>query len=196
MKYPWLPALLLVYPLYLFLASHWPLIPPTIPAQSIRKNFTQQQLQYFSETAFEGSKPLKRWTEDIRIQVIGHASQEEQQDVAAAIRELEALRLPVRISLVQSDENLPVSFLKKAEYEAQYKGDSPAPIGFVNYGKSDFNRILSARIFVRTDIEERLKKHVFRHELCHALGLPSHSPSYYPLPNFMGKQVMDIHSFD
>ena len=154
-----------------------------LQAKALRAN--QANYKYFLKIALGseyglGDFTVKKWSSDVKIEVVGHPTAGDLASLKRVIDELNAL-LATRINLevVSSDGNLQMYFVPHEEFH-QYE-----PPGIVFYGGFFWNwwnysgEIYKSRIVIATDrITQNHRSHLIREELTQALGLMNDAMDY------------------
>ena len=142
-------------------------------------------MSYFSEIAFGseygfGDVTLKKWEDDIRLQVIGSPNREDLQTLLQVVADLNEMIEPaVHISLVPSGGNATVYFIPHSEF---YQYELPGVLFFGGFFRNWWDAdgtIKRGIVVIGTDkIDQKLRNHLIREEVTQMLGLMNDSPRY------------------
>lgn len=151
-----------------------------------RNAFAENEaIRYFLEIALGseygmGAFTVKKWKNDLKLEIIGQPTPEDLQTVSRVIEELNQILAPqIRIGIVPGEGNVQVYFIPDAEF---YRYE---PQGIVYHGGFFWNwwntagELYQARVVIAADrISQRLRSHLIREELTQALGLMNDSRRY------------------
>lgn len=142
-------------------------------------------LDYFSEIAF-GSEygfsnyEIKKWENDVELQVMGHPTQQDIAALAAVIADLNQLISPnLHITLVENGGNAEIHFIPHSEF---YQFELPGLLfygGFFRNWWQANGEIYRGLVVIGTDkTDQELRTHLIREELTQMLGLMNDSVKY------------------
>ena len=153
--------------------------------QSIANNYSQEQNTYFTEIAlgaeFGDEVPvIKKWTNDIRIKVIGEPTEADLQTITDIIDDLNELISGITIKLVDKKENLTITFSPESDFTQVDPNYVPTNYGFFWALWHDDNYVIyEARILISTtELTQKERSHLIREELTQSLGLMNDSNKY------------------
>lgn len=142
-------------------------------------------MSYFSEIAFGseygfGDVTLKKWEDDIRLEVVGSPNREDWQSLLQVVADLNELIEPaVCITLVESGGNATIYFIPHSEF---YHYELPGVLFFGGFFRNWWDTdgtIKRGIVVIGTDkIDQNLRNHLIREEVTQMLGLMNDSPRY------------------
>ncbi len=148
-------------------------------------NFTQEEVEYFTEVAlgaeFGDETPvIKKWTENIRIKVVGEPTAEDLQTINKIIDDLNELISGIKITIVTKNENLSITFSPESDFTSIDPNYVPTNYGFFWALWHDDNSIIyNASILISSaGITQQERSHLIREELTQSLGLMNDSNRY------------------
>lgn len=148
-------------------------------------NFTQEEIDYFTEIVlgaeFGDEIPvIKKWTNDIRIKIVGKPTEADMQTINSIISDLNYLIGGIKIKLVDKKENLTITFSPENQFKAIDQNYVPTNYGFFWALWHDDNFVIyNASILVASaDITQQERSHLIREELTQSLGLMNDSNKY------------------
>ncbi len=153
--------------------------------------FNDEQISYFSETAFYNNSWLSRWEKPIKIQCIGDYSSTDIKKINAIIQEVRPVLGGLPIQIVNDDGDLLIHFesdLFHFDDANIFKGEQ-VPFGYMKPTLNAQHSFLSADIYIHPLLTGNKKYEVLRHEFCHALGLMSHANKAFKTKNLLGKII-------
>lgn len=153
--------------------------------QSNSSNFSQEEIDYFTEIAlgaeFGDEIPvIKKWTNDIRIKVIGEPTEADLNTLNNIVNDLNELITGIKIKLVENKENLTITFSPESDFASIDQNYIPTNYGFFWALWHDDNFVIyDASILVASaDITQQERSHLIREELTQSLGLMNDSNKY------------------
>lgn len=162
-----------------------PYIPKFKDAPPASRAWLSKASRYFLEIALGseyglGDFTVKKWVDDIRIELIGHPTEADRQTVQAVLADInDLIGLQVKIHQVSENGNVKVHFIPHSEF---YQFE---PNGIVFYGGFFWSwwnyagEIFRARVVIGSDrIEQIHRDHLIREELTQILGLMNDSNRY------------------
>ena len=163
-------------------------IPPTNPAQPpVAANpelSSQDVLLYFYEVALggewsRGNEVVRRWHEDLRIQVVGTRTSEDSATLRSVVDELNALlQGQVQLQFVERDPNVEIFFAPESQFQQLDAHYRPGNLGFFR-ARWNYDGINNARILISTTgVTQTERSHIIREELTQSLGLMRDSYRY------------------
>jgi hypothetical protein len=175
-----------------------------LQAQSFRRAFTSEEINYFLEVAlkseFGDTNPtIKKWDGDINIKVYGTPTAEDLSTLQSVIDELNIFTTQsgIRVQLVSAggfqpkspshlnnrpsagDSNLELYFVPESQF-AQYEPNyQPVNMGFFWTWWNGNNAINRSKVLISTvGITQKERSHLIREELTQSLGLMGDSYHY------------------
>lgn len=122
---------------------------------------------------------IRKWAEDVRIEVSGIPTAQDEKTLDAVIDELNALQDQVALQLVDDKPNVRIIFAPEAEFSSLEPNYKPTNYGFFWVNWKDNGEIYKARILVATDhVTQQERSHLIREELTQSLGLMRDSIKY------------------
>ena len=153
--------------------------------QNESKNFTQEEITYFTEIAlgaeFGDEVPvIKKWTDNIRIKIDGAPTEEDLFTINNIVNNLSELISGIKIKIVEKDENLTITFSPESDFTEIDTNYVPTNYGFFWALWHDDNFVIySASILVSSaEITQQERSHLIREELTQSLGLMNDSDKY------------------
>ncbi|MGK7891823.1 MAG: DUF2927 domain-containing protein [Leptolyngbyaceae cyanobacterium] len=163
-------------------------IPQTIPPppRLASQSFSNDAINYFTEVALgeefgNASRVVRRWEEDIRIQVHdNHISRVDRDTILEVVNELNELieesgNDRVNIEVMDAGDtrqaNVDVHFMPAREFSRYSSSASPGTTGLFETLWNQENNIYLARILVSSTESAASRKHIIREELTQILGL-------------------------
>ena len=153
--------------------------------QKDTNNFSQEQIEYFTEIAlgaeFGDEVPvIKKWTTNIRIKINGEPTEADLQTINDIANNLSKLISDIKIKLVENKENLTITFSPESDFSEIDPNYVPTNYGFFWALWHDDNYVIyNASILVAsTDITQQERSHLIREELTQSLGLMNDSNKY------------------
>ena len=153
--------------------------------QSGTNNFTQKEIDYFTEIVFGsefGDKipVIKKWTNNIRIKVNGEPTEADMQTVSNIIDDFNELISGINIKTVENKENLTITFTTESNFLGIDQNYVPTNYGFFWALWHDDNFVIyNASILIASaDITQQERSHLIREELTQSLGLMNDSNKY------------------
>jgi len=153
--------------------------------QNNTNNFTQEEINYFSEIAlgaeFGDEIPvIKKWNKNIRIKIEGEPTSEDLEIINDIIVDLNELISGIKIKLVEKKENLTITFSPESDFGSIDQNYIPTNYGFFWALWHDDNYVIyNASILVSSaDITQNERSHLIREELTQSLGLMNDSGKY------------------
>ena len=169
--------------------------PPTVESVTVRPgngtqnppdpNLTSQDvLLYFYEVALgsewgSGNEVVRRWNQDLRIQVFGNPTPEDSATLRTVANELnELLQGQVQLQFVERDPNVEIFFAPESQFQQLDSNYRPRNLGFF-WTRWNYSGINSARILISTTgVTQTERSHLIREELTQSLGLMRDSYRY------------------
>ena len=153
--------------------------------QNNTNNFTQEEINYFSEIAlgaeFGDEIPvIKKWNKNIRIKIEGEPTSEDLEIINDIIVDLNELISGIKIKFVEKKENLTITFSPESDFGSIDQNYIPTNYGFFWALWHDDNYVIyNASILVSSaDITQNERSHLIREELTQSLGLMNDSGKY------------------
>ncbi len=153
--------------------------------QNNTNNFTQEEINYFSEIAlgaeFGDEIPvIKKWNQNIRIKIEGEPTSEDLEIINDIIVDLNELISGIKIKLVEKKENLTITFSPESDFGSIDQNYIPTNYGFFWALWHDDNYVIyNASILVSSaEITQNERSHLIREELTQSLGLMNDSGKY------------------
>lgn len=153
--------------------------------------YSRAELDYFQEIAFgnefgTNSEQIRKWTEDVIIQINGQPTKSDRQTLERVVKELNALigygSEPVQIQVLEAGDdqqaNVNIYFVPHLEFPSYEPNYQPGNLGFayVNWAQ---HRIYRSQILISTTgISSAERSHLIREELTQSLGLLQDSDRY------------------
>jgi len=171
-----------VFFLYNLFTYCWEYIAFYKKIDQIEKDFSEQELKYFYKIAFniEDEFKIKRkiktklkfWTKDIAIKIHGNYLENDSLELVKIINELNILINTIEISLVTTNNNVDIFFLKQQEFQ-KYSDNTKDNWGYfrVYYNKQ-------AIILLNENLTYPRRSHILREELTQSLGLCNDTYDY------------------
>lgn len=154
--------------------------------QSETNNFTQEEIEYFTEIAlgveFGDEIPvIKKWTDNIRIKIIGKPIEADMQIINSIISDLNYLIGEIKIKLVDKKENLTITFSPENQFKAIDQNYVPTNYGFFWALWHDDNYVIyeSHILISSAGLTQQARSHLIREELTQSLGLMNDSNKYH-----------------
>jgi len=138
---------------------------PELKSTTFLKNYTQEELDFFSEVGFRYNDRVSKWEKDIKVSIKGNPMQSDVLLIDSVIEELKPLIFPLRISRVNDAGNLVVDFLDDT-VDRQV-------MGFTDFkGRSGFDySINNVTIQIFSKTKGQCRQQCVRHEFLHAVSL-------------------------
>jgi len=122
---------------------------------------------------------IRKWVEDLRIEVSGAPTAEDKKTLDAVIDELNALQDQVTLQLVDDKPNVKIVFAPEAEFSSLEPNYKPTNYGFFWVYWNAKGEIYQAQILISTDhVTQTKRSHLIREELTQSLGLMKDSIKY------------------
>jgi len=157
---------------------------PVRTAVSSQNASTQEQIDYFLEVALGsewggGSGVIRKWTQDLRIQVVGSPTPEDLTTLQAVVSELNQLTNgQVALQFVRDNPNVQIYFVPEADFRRYEPNYVPRNLGFF-WTRWNQSGIYNARILISTTgVTQTERSHLIREELTQAMGLMRDSYRY------------------
>jgi hypothetical protein len=152
------------------------------------KEFSPEAKEYFKKVAYgnefnSGNTSLKKWSQDVKIYVVGDKRDYLMSELGDIVSELNGLISTINITIVsnKSDANLIVLFGSAQEYnefESNSVGYTDQNQGlFIVYGREELTYATMYVDIERTSTNDG-QKHLLREELTQSLGLCNDSYDY------------------
>lgn len=157
-----------------------------------RSQYSEAELQYFTELAFQYPNMLRRWTKPIQIMIDSTTSKENKSEVYKIMKEIAGSLNHLTITVVDKEPNLTILFPKLDVFE-QNRSFGPRENNWLGYAKPHLTLfspgIDCIEVYVRPGLPKVSRFRVLRHEILHALGLFGHGSTHLEVPNLMGKII-------
>lgn len=146
--------------------------------------YSQDQIDYFFEivlgTEYGGSEMvIRKWVDDIRIEINGTPTEEDLNTVEDVIDELNALIGEPELRMDEVDSNLIIYFVPESEFEIYEPNYVPTNYGYFFALWNSKREIYHARVLISTEeITQQQRSHLIREELTQSLGLMQDSNKY------------------
>lgn len=146
--------------------------------------YTQDQIDYFLEIAmgseFGSASPVvRKWTRDVRIEVIGSPTNEDRTTLNRVIESINAIIGRTKLRIDEQRPDVEIYFVPESDftiYESNYR---PTNFGYFWIWWNGSFEIVRARIMISTDrITQEERSHLIREELTQILGLMKDSWAY------------------
>ncbi|MCU0548095.1 MAG: DUF2927 domain-containing protein [Leptolyngbya sp. Prado105] len=157
-------------------------------AKTIRSGsaFSQAQIDYFMEIAMgaeynqESAPRIRKWSGEIRIQVLGRPTSADRTTLQTVIREINELtRGSIRMQITNRNPNLTIHFAPESRFKQLEPAYVPVNFGFFITRWNTRGMINYANILVAsTGITQKERSHLIREELTQSLGLMRDSYRY------------------
>jgi len=150
----------------------------------------KEEISYFKETAFYDNR-LNRWEKPVLIEIKGKPSKDDIKQLSILVKEIAPYLGNTSIQIVKNNGNLVFHFesdLTQFDENPAFKNDK-IPLGFMKPVLSKQHQFIKADVFIHPAIISTKRNEVLRHELCHSLGLMSHSFKAFQSANLLGKTV-------
>jgi hypothetical protein len=149
--------------------------------ETVRDSFPAKTIEHFLNVAFRreraSSYHIRKWSESLRIRVLGTPSEYDSNALSQAVSELSPLIAPLEMALTERDPNVKVYFSHAAElpkYEASYV---PGSEGTYWCWWSHVGEIDRCRIVIATDLTaESERSRTLRTFLLGVLGFMGSRP--------------------
>lgn len=163
---------------------------PTVP--NPLTFYSQEQIDYFLEVALGSefgsqSNTIKKWNQDVQIQVYGSPSAADLAVLRSVIQEINKLQGSIRLQLVgvaktqysqTAVSNLEIHFAPESKFKRIEPNYQPTNLGFF-WTFWNQNVIENARILISTTgVTPQERAHLIREELTQSLGLMKDSLKY------------------
>lgn len=164
------------------------LAPKPQPPQAItrpedqKQKYTSEQINYFVEVALgtefgKSNSTIRKWKNDIKIQVVGTPTPEDQRTLKAVTRELQELT-GLNIQFDDRNANMSIYFVPEPEFRRYEVNYIPRNYGFF-WTQWNNNTIYNAKILISTTgVTQRERSHLIREEITQSLGLMKDSSKY------------------
>ena len=145
--------------------------------------YTAEELAYFYEIAFgaeygQGASVLHKWTDDVRIKVVGSPTDSDLVTLNQAIADLNGLIGGVSLAIAKRDTNVEIHFARESQFRSIEPNYVPTNYGFF-WSWREGDAISKSSILIATDgISQRERSHLIREELTQSLGLAQDSSRY------------------
>ena len=153
-------------------------------------SLNKEEINYFKETAFYENR-LNRWERPVLIEIKGKPSKEDIKQLTNLVQEIAPYLGNTSIQIVKNNGNLVFHFesdLSQFDENPAFKNNK-IPLGFMKPMLSKQHQFIKAEVFIHPAIIATKRYEVLRHELCHSLGLMSHSFKAFQSANLLGKTV-------
>lgn len=145
-----------------------------------------EAIDYFSQIAFGNefnanadSLVVRKWTQDMRLAIVGTPSQADLQALYGIVMELNQLLDSVQIILTQEQPNAWIHFVPEREFGTVEPNYVPGNLGFFYVWWNAAYELRQARILISTTgISQEERSHLIREELTQSLGLMNDAWSY------------------
>jgi|GEM_PF-2596967 len=137
---------------------------PELKSTTCLENYTQEELNFFSEVGFRYHNSASKWEKDITVSIKGNPMQSDILLIDSIIEELKPLIFPIRINRVNDAGNLIVEFLEDTK--------DRQVMGFTNFDRTSSSYSIenvSIQIFSKT--KGQCRQQCVRHEFLHAVSL-------------------------
>ena len=167
-------------------------VPPPFPPglQGGYGPYSTEAVQYFTEIAFGPETDLMsihnltarpvihKWNSNIRIQLHGSYTPEDEQELTSIISELKELT-GLSIKRVNQNANIHIHIIHKSKFKdvmPAYKGVPQIGIFYIKPAAD--HSIQKATILIKDELVGEQRRHILREELTQSLGLPKDSHAY------------------
>ncbi len=157
---------------------------PTIDPEEETPSYNKLEREYFFETAFgsefgESHSEIHKWTDNIRIKVIGTPTSVDLESLDQVLSELNSLIDSISLDIVTHNSNIDMHFTTIDNFSSIEPDYVPGNMGFF-WGWWDNNgAIYKGKILIAIDgISQQERSHLIREELTQSLGLMNDSYWY------------------
>lgn len=146
--------------------------------------YTEEEREYFEEIAFGSevgvsSRVIRKWTKDLRIDVHGSPTSEDEATLNAVVSEINQLIEPVQLVISSEESNVDLYFIPLDEFEIVEPNYVPGNLGFFYPNWNSLCEILHANVLISTEeVTQTERSHLIREELTQSLGLMRDSHRY------------------
>jgi hypothetical protein len=161
-------------------------IRPTVTTRATTPSasYTQEEIAYFIEVALgseygDSEQTVKKWAEDIRIEVLGEPAEEDLQTLHDVVVEINSLIDGVKMVLVEQSPNVELHFAQEDEFGSIEPNYVQGNNGFFWSYWTANDELYESRILISTDeITQAERSHLIREEVTQVLGLMNDSDRY------------------
>ena len=156
----------------------------TTPAITPSGPYTQAEIDYFLEVALgaefgESEQVIKKWTKDVRIDVLGAPTEEDLQTLDRVVEEINNLIDGVEMVVVDRNPNVEMHFAPEDEFKSIEPNYVPVNYGFFWSYWNRGNEFTKSRLLISTDeVTQAERSHLIREEVTQLLGLMIDSNRY------------------
>ena len=158
---------------------------PALPTATTQESaYTQEEIDYFLEIALgteygDSEQTIKKWTNDIRIEVLGTPTEEDLQTLEAVVEEINSLIGGVKMMVVEENPNVQMHFAPEDEFESIEPNYVPVNYGFFWSYWNASDELYKSTLLISTDeISQAERSHLIREEVTQVLGLMNDSNRY------------------
>jgi hypothetical protein len=160
----------------------------TSQAKTIRPSsgFNREQIDYFMEIAMgseynqEAIPKVRKWSGNVRIQVVGKPTQADLRTLQTVVSEINTLANgAIRLQLVDRSANITIHFAPETQFSRLEPAYVPVNFGFFVTRWNNRGIINYANILITTTgVTQKERSHLIREELTQSLGLMRDSYRY------------------
>lgn len=146
--------------------------------------YTQDQIDYFLEIAMgsefgRASPVVRKWTRDVRIEVIGSPTNEDRTTLNRVIEDINAILGRTKLRIDAQRPDVEIYFVPESDFTIYEPNYRPTNFGYFWIWWNGSSEIVRARIMISTDrITQEERSHLIREELTQILGLMRDSWAY------------------
>ena len=145
--------------------------------------FTEDEIAYFLEIAIgaefgNGNAVVHKWVQDLRVQVKGSPSSEDEDLFRQIMAEINELIKGVRLDLVNEDPNVEIYVVPQEEFPNYLSTYVPGNIGFFWVNFNAQQELYRSTILIDSNQSSGIRAHLIREELTQTLGLMRDSWRY------------------
>ncbi|MBD1913717.1 DUF2927 domain-containing protein [Leptolyngbya sp. FACHB-16] len=157
---------------------------PVQPPRNETAPFNQEVVDYFLEIALgnewgSSNNTIRRWTQNLRIQIVGSPTETDMATLQAVVSELNQLTNgQVSLQFVQDNPNVQLYFVPQSEFSRYEPNYVPQNLGFF-WSRWNDRGIYNSRILISTTgVSQTERSHLIREELTQSMGLMRDSYRY------------------
>ncbi len=155
-----------------------------LPFSIDKDRYMQDEIDYLLEIAFGGEfggdpKHIKKWTGDLRVEVIGKTTEWDLNTLTKIMDEIMEITDEITLQISDNKPNFHVHFIPHKEFIQH----ADAKIAKENWGlffyyEDNKGRITGAKVLIASDKPDDVRAHLLREEFTQALGLAQDSWEY------------------
>ncbi|MEO6457289.1 MAG: DUF2927 domain-containing protein [Chloroflexia bacterium] len=156
----------------------------TTPITTPSASYKREEIVYFLEVALgtefgDSEQTIKKWADDIRIDVLGTPTEEDLQTLEDVVREINSLIDGVKMEVVEQNPNVELHFAAEDDFGSIEPNYVPVNYGFFWSNWNGNDELYKSRILISTDeITQAERSHLIREEVTQVLGLMNDSDRY------------------